>query len=114
MSPAKNCTVAVNITQTSEALLFIQHNVIDLLFLDIHIPAINGTDLYNALQKKPMVIFTTAYSEYAVEGFNLNAIDYLLKPFRFECFMMAVAKAEEQKRRDLSASAEEEKFLNVS
>lgn len=66
---------------------------IDLLFLDIQMPEITGTSLYKILPKKPLVIFTTAYSEYAIEGFELDAVDYLLKPIPFERFLKAVEKA---------------------
>ena len=79
----------------NEALKFINKFPVDLLFLDIDMPALKGTELYRSLKQKTMAIFTTAYSEYAVEGFNLNAIDYLLKPFTYERFMQAVSKAGE-------------------
>ncbi len=65
---------------------------VDLLFLDIQMPDITGVDFIKSLANKPEVIFTTAYQEYALEGFNLNAIDYLLKPFSFERFFQAVNK----------------------
>jgi len=76
-----------------EALAFLQANPVDLLFLDIRMPSQSGLDLYKTLDPGPLVIFTTAHSEYAVEGFNLNAIDYLLKPFTLERFQQAVSKA---------------------
>lgn len=79
-----------------EALQYISQSPVDLLFLDINMPAIPGTDLYKSITRQPMVIFTTAHSEYAVEGFNLNAVDYLLKPFTFERFQQAVQKAQAQ------------------
>jgi len=63
---------------------------IDLLFLDIQMPQIRGTDFVRTLAQRPRVIFTTAYPEYAVEGFELNAVDYLVKPISFERFLMAV------------------------
>lgn len=66
---------------------------IDLLFIDINMPDLNGLDFVRSLISKPMVIFTTAYSEYAVEGFKVNAVDYLLKPFEFQEFLKAVDKA---------------------
>lgn len=69
-----------------EAFPIIQQVKPDLLLLDIEMPDVNGIELYNKLNKKIFVIFTTAYSKYAVEGFNLNAIDYLLKPFDFSRF----------------------------
>lgn len=80
-------------TQPSEALKYIKKFPIDLLFLDINMPSISGIDFYNSLPEAKMVIFTTAYSEFAVEGFNLNAVDYLLKPFSLDRFTQAVTKA---------------------
>ncbi len=66
---------------------------VDLLFVDINMPDINGIDFVRGLENPPMVIFTTAYSEYAIEGFRLDAVDYLLKPFAFSEFNKAVDKA---------------------
>jgi len=66
---------------------------VDLLFLDINMPDISGIDLARALEKKPMIIFTTAYKQFAFEGFELQAIDYLLKPIDFERFTRAIHKA---------------------
>lgn len=65
---------------------------VDLLFIDIQMPDITGVDFVKSLSKKPEVIFTTAYQEYALEGFNLSAVDYLLKPFSFDRFYQAVNK----------------------
>lgn len=75
------------------ALDFLKKNPTDLLFLDIQMPGINGIQLYQQLAPKPMVIFTTAYIEFAVDGFNLDAIDYLLKPFDLERFQRSITKA---------------------
>ncbi len=80
-------------TNPDEALKHIARFPVDLLFLDIRMPSISGIQFRKKLPKDLMVIFTTAYSEYAVEGFNLNAVDYLLKPFTFERFLQAVNKA---------------------
>jgi len=74
-----------------------QHQDIDLLFLDINMPKISGLTFYKSLQNPPNVIFTTAYPQYAVDGFEVNAIDYLLKPFAFERFFTAVNKVLEKK-----------------
>ncbi|MDB5190723.1 MAG: two-component system response regulator [Segetibacter sp.] len=82
-------------TNTDEAVDWLQNNSCDLLFLDIQMPDINGVDLYRALTTRPAVIFTTAYSEYAVDGFNVDAIDYLLKPFEYDRFLKGVYKANE-------------------
>lgn len=75
-----------------EALSFLQNHPVDLLFLDIQMPQLLGTDLIRTLKKPPKVIFTTAFRKFAVEGFELNAVDYLLKPISFERFIKAVNK----------------------
>ena len=74
----------------------LQENDIDLIFLDINMPKLSGISFLRNLKNPPLVIFTTAYSEYALEGFELNAIDYLKKPFSFERFCKAYYRAEEQ------------------
>lgn len=74
-----------------------QNQTIDLLFLDINMPKISGLTFYKSLQNPPEVIFTTAYPQYAVDGFEVNAIDYLLKPFSFDRFFRAVNKVVEKK-----------------
>ncbi|HEY9005418.1 MAG TPA: LytTR family DNA-binding domain-containing protein [Ohtaekwangia sp.] len=80
-------------TQTSEARKYLQKHPVNLLFLDIHMPAISGIDFYKGIEQDTMVIFTTAHSQYAIDGFNLSAVDYLLKPYSFERFETAVNKA---------------------
>jgi len=80
-------------TRPGEALEYLRAHPVDLLFLDIQMPSVSGLHFYKNLPGEPMVIFTTGYSEYAVEGFNLQAVDYLLKPFTQERFEQAVAKA---------------------
>ncbi len=75
-----------------EALAVIQQQPIDILFLDIQMPQILGTDFIRTLTNPPKIIFTTAYRKYAVEGFDLDAVDYLLKPISFERFLKAVNK----------------------
>jgi len=75
-----------------EALDVIRKAPVELMFLDIKMPKINGTDFVRGLKNPPKVIFTTAYRKFAVEGFELNAIDYLLKPISFERFLQAVSK----------------------
>lgn len=74
---------------------YLQKHPVDLLFLDIKMPDISGIEFYNTLRHKPMVIFTTAYSEHAVTGFDLDAVDYLLKPFSLARFLKACTKANE-------------------
>ena len=80
-------------TDAFKALEYLQKEPIDLLFLDIKMPDISGIDLFNSLSKKPMVIFTTAYSEHAVTSFDLDAVDYLLKPFSMARFLKGCNKA---------------------
>lgn len=75
-----------------DALHFMHEHPVDLLFLDINMPEVSGIQMLNSLIDPPLVVFTTAYPEYAIEGFNLDAVDYLLKPFGFERFMKAVNK----------------------
>jgi DNA-binding LytR/AlgR family response regulator len=75
-----------------EALSFLQNNQVDLLFLDIQMPHILGTSFIRTLKNPPKLVFTTAYRKYAVEGFDLNAVDFLLKPISFERFLQAVNK----------------------
>ena len=79
-----------------EANELVRKNQIDLIFLDIQMPQISGVDFIKALPNPPLFIFTTAFSNYAVEGYELNAIDYLLKPISMDRFMKAVNKAMEQ------------------
>jgi DNA-binding LytR/AlgR family response regulator len=78
-----------------EALRYLNQFPVDLIFLDINMPSLSGLEFHAKLKQDTMVIFTTAYSEYAVEGFNLNAVDYLLKPFSYKRFKQAVDKAQE-------------------
>jgi len=85
--------IQANFTNTDDALQYLQANTVDLLFIDIDMPGISGIDFVSKLSSKPLIIFITAYAEYAVKGFELNAVDYLLKPFSFERFNDACSKA---------------------
>jgi two-component system LytT family response regulator len=82
-------------TNAFDALNYLKKNKIDLMFLDIKMPDINGIDFLSSISNPPMVVFTTAYSEHAVKSFELNAIDYLLKPFSLPRFLKACNKAHE-------------------
>ncbi|CCH52441.1 putative response regulatory protein VC_A0850 [Fibrisoma limi BUZ 3] len=80
-------------TDAYEAIAWLQTNRVDLLFLDINMPDISGVEVVNCLPRPQLVIFTTAYSDYAVQGFELDAVDYLLKPFSPARFLKACTKA---------------------
>jgi len=82
-------------TQVSLAQKHIRKFPVDLIFLDIEMPDINGFEFYQSIEQKTMVIFITAYCNYGVEGFNINAVDYLLKPVEVERFKIACAKAKD-------------------
>jgi DNA-binding LytR/AlgR family response regulator len=82
-------------TRTNDALKYLEKNPVDLLLLDINMPSMSGIDFFRSLQHKPMLIFTTSYSEYALESYDLGAVDYLLKPFTLERFEKAVQRANE-------------------
>ena len=95
-----------------EALDFLRNNDVDILFSDIQMPEITGITLLKILQKKPLIILTTAYSEYAIEGYELDVIAYLLKPITFEKFLKAVEKATQLKS-EKQPIIEEKKSLNT-
>ena len=78
-----------------EALTFLKNHEVDLVFLDVNMPGLTGIQFLKSLRKKPLVIFTTAYSQYAVESYEHDAVDYLLKPIEFDRFCRAVTKAQE-------------------
>lgn len=87
-----------------EAHKVLQSETIDLLFLDIEMPVLKGTDFLQTLKHKPKVIFTTAYRDYAIEGFDLNAVDYLLKPITFLRFFQAIEKFTDTYKSSLGVS----------
>jgi len=88
--------VGAYFTNAFEAIDHLARNPVDLLFLDIKMPDISGIELMEGLQQKPLVIFTTAYAEHAVTSYELNAVDYLLKPFAYTRFLKACHRAHEQ------------------
>lgn len=89
-----NLNVAQKCSTPIEAMQILKEQQIDLIFLDIQMPELTGIEFLYTLTHKPLIIFTTAYKEYALQGFDLDVVDYLLKPFRFERFIQAVNKAD--------------------
>jgi len=85
---------------------------VDLMFLDIQMPQINGIDFLKSLENPPITVFTTAFSEYAVEGYDLNVVDYLLKPISLERFMKTIHKVRERMQR-IDNNKADEKFIFV-
>lgn len=87
--------VAASCSSASEAAEILRNKEIDLMFLDINMPCLSGLDFLESLDKPPLTIITTAYSEYALDGFRLHVTDYLMKPIAFQRFFQAVSKARE-------------------
>jgi two-component system LytT family response regulator len=87
-----NLELVASCKNAAEVILFAQENEVDLFFLDINMPEISGLSLAKIIHKKAQIIFTTAYRKYAIDGFNLNVVDYLLKPIGFDRFLQAVQK----------------------
>ena len=82
-------TLAAQCQSAVEARQFLEHDTVDAIFCDINMPDLNGMDFVKSLTIAPLIVFTTAYAEYAVEGFRVNAVDYLLKPFGLQDFLRA-------------------------
>lgn len=95
-----------------EVLDVLQKNEIDILFLDINMPKLSGLSLLKTLQKRPNVIITTAYPEFALEGFELSVTDYLVKPFSVERFMQAVQKVTQKSETSTTTIIKEEKAID--
>jgi DNA-binding LytR/AlgR family response regulator len=111
-------TVAGKCSNAIEAGEFLDKEEVDVIFLDIQMPQISGIDFVKSLRKKPLIVFTTAYPNYAVEGFELDAIDYLLKPVSLDRFMKCVNKIGEKlnadgKNLDFSEAAEDYMFVKA-
>lgn len=92
LSQLEDFELIASCSSAIEASKVLQQETIDLLFLDIEMPVLKGTDFFKNLMHKPKVIFTTAYRDYAIEGFELNAVDYILKPITFQRFFKAIEK----------------------
>lgn len=95
-----------------EASSILKEHQVDLLFLDIEMPVLKGTDFFKNLLNKPKVIFTTAYRNYAIEGFELNAVDYLLKPIVFQRFFKAIEKFLASENTYKTTNKTEKTFIN--
>lgn len=98
----------------AEAMKYIREDIVDAIFLDINMPDINGVDFVKTLVTPPIIVFTTAYADYAVEGFKVNAVDYLLKPFGLDEFRRAAEKVRvqyEQREGNSTAVADEDDSL---
>jgi len=100
-------------TKADEALKYLRKYPVDFLFLDINMPSISGIDFVKKLPHKIMVIFTTAYSEYAIEGFTLSAMDYLLKPISQDRFLQAMEKVKTQYELHNQNQKIEQQFLFI-
>lgn len=87
-----NIKVQATFRNPAQAFIFLKENPVDLVFLDIHMPVMSGLEFLRSLNDPPGVIFTTAYREYALDGYDLNVVDYLLKPITFERFLKAIDK----------------------
>lgn len=103
-----------------EAIDFLHNQAVDVIFLDINMPKLSGVDFLRTLKNPPLVIITTAYAEYAIQGYELDVVDYLMKPFAFDRFYKAIQKAEEMlKNRDSAhhefkeSEKQEESFLFI-
>ncbi len=99
-------------TSPDEALKYLHKFPVELIFLDINMPSLTGLEFSEKIKSNTLIIFTTAYSEYAVEGFEVKAVDYLLKPFSFERFEKAIDKAIDVKNIRINKSVAGEKFIS--
>lgn len=93
-------------TDPFEAITYINSNQVDLVFLDIDMPDINGLQLVNHFKSRPLIVFTTAHSEYALQSYEVEALDYLLKPFDYARFLTAVTKAQDRLQPSSSSNVE--------
>lgn len=105
--------VAASCANAMEARTILQQQKIDLLFLDIEMPLLKGTTFFKGLTEKPKVIFTTAFRDYAVEGFELNAVDYLVKPILFDRFLQAIDKFTTSLERQTGQDLEQKNYIYV-
>ena len=112
ISKTPGISLLASCTSTREALPWLEHA--DALLIDINMPDLSGMEFVRSLENPPLVVFTTAYSEYAVEGFRVNAVDYLLKPFSLDEFQQAVHKLEERLSLRRAAGKADDGILRLS
>ncbi len=105
--------LAAQCQSAMEARAFLEHDTVDAIFCDINMPDLNGMDFVKSLAAPPLVVFTTAYSEYAVEGFRVNAVDYLLKPFGLQDFQRAANRLKERLSESAAADSDNTLFLKT-
>ena len=105
--------LAAQCQSAMEAREFLEHDTVDAIFCDINMPDLNGMDFVKSLACPPLVVFTTAYSEYAVEGFRVNAVDYLLKPFGLQDFQRAANRLKERLSESAAADSDNTLFLKT-
>jgi len=105
--------LAAQCQSAMEARAFLEHDTVDAIFCDINMPDLNGMDFVKSLAAPPLVVFTTAYSEYAVEGFRVNAVDYLLKPFGLQDFQRAANRLKERLSESAAADSDKTLFLKT-
>lgn len=96
-----------------EAMQFLAGNDVDLIVTDINMPDLNGLDFVRSLKRRPFIIFTTAYPQYAIDGYKVSAVDYLLKPYGFPEFTQAVAKVEERMTEKPAVTPDDSIFIKV-
>ncbi|HQQ94291.1 MAG TPA: LytTR family DNA-binding domain-containing protein [Bacteroidia bacterium] len=106
-------TLEKSFSNSREGLKYLNKFPVDLVFLDIDMPFLNGMDLYRQLKQDTLVIFITSKAEYAVEGFNLMAVDYLLKPFTRERFLQAAGRARDLLNLSRQSHSQDERFLYI-
>ena len=118
ISRLPNCEVVGKCKNPLDAIQILNNQPVDLIFLDIQMPEMSGTEFLKTLTHQPIVVFTTAYREYAIESYELDVVDYLLKPFSFERFVQAVNKARQLQQlktvdQPLTRTTQEEQYLLV-
>lgn len=113
-SKIPNVSVLKSFRDPLQALTFLKENKVDFIFLDINMPQLSGMELVKVLSNPPLVIFTTAYTEYAVESYEENAVDYLLKPIPFERVLVAINKVQDRLQRKNSDTENFKKLTDAS